>query len=58
MDTDDGIGVAVIADKTSYYTNGNEALGILGDDEAAGAQISLLLTTSCPARKGRTRNSC
>ena len=52
VDTDDGIGVAVIEDKTSYYTNGKEALGVLGDDEAAGAQISLLFDDILPGEEG------
>ena len=52
METADGIGVAVIADKTSYYTNGKEALGVLGDDEAAGAQISLLFDDPLPGEEG------
>lgn len=52
VDTADGIGVAVIEDKTSYYTNGNEALGVLGDDEAAGAQISLLFDDILPGEEG------
>ena len=52
VDTADGIGVAVIADKTSYYTNGKEALGVLGDDEAAGAQISMLFDDILPGEEG------
>ena len=52
METADGIGVAVIAGKTSYYTNGKEALGVLGDDEAAGAQISLLFDDPLPGEEG------
>lgn len=52
METADGIGVAVIAGKTSYYTNGKEALGVLGDDEAAGAQISLLFDDILPGEEG------
>lgn len=48
VDTDDGIGVAVVTENTGYYTNGKESLGLLGDNDAQEPQISLLFDDLLP----------
>ena len=48
VDTSDGIGQAVIAEDTTYYTNGDAALGVLGDHESTSPQVSLLFDKLIP----------
>lgn len=48
VDTSDGIGMAVIPQGTTFYTNGDEALGVLGDHESDEAQIALLFDELIP----------
>lgn len=48
VDTSDGIGMAVIPQGTTYYTNGEKALGVLGDHESDEAQIALLFDKLIP----------
>ena len=48
VNTDDGIGVAVVTENTGYYTNGKESLGLLGDNDAQEPQISLLFDDLLP----------
>ena len=53
VDTSDGIGVAVIADATEYYTNGDESLGVVGDDEHPETPlIGLLFDELLPGEEG------
>ena len=47
VDTSDGIGIAVIAEGTHFFTNGREELGLLGNGEDD-AQISLLFDELLP----------
>ena len=54
VDTDDGIGIAVIPSGTTYYTNGKEELGLLGDHESVDEQISLLFDELLPGEDGKT----
>ena len=54
VNTDDGIGIAVIPSGTKYYTNGKEELGLLGDHESENAQISLLFDELLPGEDGKT----
>lgn len=56
VDTDDGIGIAVIPSGTKYYTNCKEELGLLGDQDAANPQISLLFDELLPGEDGKTTN--
>lgn len=48
VDTSDGIGMAVIPEGTTFYTNGEEALGVLGDHENSNPQIALLFDELIP----------
>lgn len=48
VDTSDGIGIAVIPAGTTYYTNGKEELGILGDNDSDTPQIALLFDDLLP----------
>lgn len=52
VNTEDGIGVAVIPDNTTYYTNGNAELGVLGGSGSTGPQISLLFDDLLPGASG------
>lgn len=52
VNTDDGIGMAVIPEGTEFYTNGDEALGVLGDAESEEPQISLLFDDILPGEEG------
>ena len=52
VDTSDGIGIAVIAEGTRFFTNGREELGLLGAAEDGDAQISLLFDELLPGEKG------
>ena len=54
VDTDDGIGIAVIPSGTKYYTNGKEELGLLGDLDDTKPQISLLFDELLPGEDGKT----
>lgn len=54
VNTDDGIGIAVIPSGTTYYTNGKEELGLLGDHESEDEQISLLFDELLPGEDGKT----
>ena len=54
VNTDDGIGIAVIPSGTKYYTNGKEELGLLGDHESKDEQISLLFDELLPGEDGKT----
>ena len=53
VNTDDGVGVAVIAGDTKYYTNGREELGVLGDHESDEPQIALLFDDLIPGGEGQ-----
>lgn len=53
VNTDDGVGVAVIAEDTKYYTNGREELGVLGDHESDEPQIALLFDDLIPGGEGQ-----
>lgn len=52
VDTSDGIGIAVIAEGTRFYTNGREELGLLGATEDGGPQVSLLFDELLPGEEG------
>ena len=48
VDTADGIGMAVIAEGTEFFTNGQEELGLLGDDDSDSPQVALLFDELLP----------
>lgn len=52
VNTEDGIGIAVIEEGVHYFTNGKEELGVLGAGESQGAQISLLFDDILPGEQG------
>ena len=52
VNTDDGIGIAVIPEGTGYYTNGKEELGVLGDNDSLEPQIALLFDELLPGENG------
>lgn len=52
VNTDDGIGIAMLPQDTKFYTNGNEDLGLLGDDDSEHPQISLLFDDIIPGEQG------
>lgn len=52
VDTSDGIGVAVIAEGTRFFTNGREELGLLGKTEDGDAKVSLLFDGLLPGEEG------
>lgn len=52
VNTDDGIGMAVILENTSFYTNGKAELGLLGKTSSGSAQIALLFDEILPGEQG------
>ncbi len=51
VNTDDGIGMAVIPENTSFYTNGKAELGLLGKTSSGSAQIALLFDDLLPGEQ-------
>ena len=52
VDTEDGIGMAVISEGTSFYTNGKSELQVLGDNDSTEPQIALLFDELLPGENG------
>lgn len=52
VNTDDDIGMAVIPEDTEFYTNGDDSLGLLGDDDSEHPQIALLFDDILPGEEG------
>lgn len=52
VNTDDGIGIAVIPEGTGFHTNGRTELGLLGDNDSENPQIALLFDDLIPGEQG------